>query len=243
MRLLDAMLKALPDILTGRRLATDVLFPGSSFERVEGIYRDNAIADYFNNALAESVAAWIALRVEAQPEAKMRILEIGAGTGGTTAAVLEKLGPWKANLGEYCFTDLSAAFLARAEEVWGAQHPYLRTRRLDAEHPRGSAQYQGCPEAERPAGSERAQPEDALSTFDGRSLGGLVALRGRRPSRLWLPGSERRDLGEGAGAGGLWPGRPSRADGEGGRPTSHPRRERRGRPAAPFGLAGAGGAP
>jgi rhizoxin synthesis polyketide synthase/nonribosomal peptide synthetase RhiB len=133
MRLLDATLKALPDILTGKRLATDILFPGSSFERVEGIYRDNAVADYFNNALAESVAAWIGLRVEAQPEAKLRILEIGAGTGGTTAAVLEKLGPWKANLGEYCFTDLSAAFLARAEEVWGTQHPYLRTRRLDAE--------------------------------------------------------------------------------------------------------------
>ncbi len=63
-QLLDAMLEALPDILTGRRLATDVMFPGGSFGLVEGIYRRNSIADYFNRAVADAVAARVAHCVE-----------------------------------------------------------------------------------------------------------------------------------------------------------------------------------
>ena len=36
--LLDACLRCLPDILQGGKAATEVLFPNSSMERVEGMY-------------------------------------------------------------------------------------------------------------------------------------------------------------------------------------------------------------
>ncbi len=49
--------------------------------------------------------------------------------------MLERLAPWEANIGEYCFTDLSRAFLERAEETWGRQHRALRARRFDVESP------------------------------------------------------------------------------------------------------------
>src|SRR5262249_54081415 len=49
--LLEACLKALPGILQGKQLATDVIFPGSSLRMVQGIYRGNALADHFNEVL------------------------------------------------------------------------------------------------------------------------------------------------------------------------------------------------
>lgn len=51
--LLDSCLRKSPDILTGRILATEVLFPNTSIQSVEGIYKGNSIADYFNLTLAD----------------------------------------------------------------------------------------------------------------------------------------------------------------------------------------------
>ncbi|MCY9124273.1 hypothetical protein MOE62_19210, partial [Bacillus inaquosorum] len=47
--LVEAMMRSLPDILTGKKLATDTMFPQSSFELVEGIYKNNVVVDYFND--------------------------------------------------------------------------------------------------------------------------------------------------------------------------------------------------
>ena len=46
--LLETTLRALPEILSGKRPATDVIFPNSSLELVEDIYKRNAVADRFN---------------------------------------------------------------------------------------------------------------------------------------------------------------------------------------------------
>src|SRR4029077_13284114 len=46
-KLVDVVMRALPEILQGRRAATDVIVPKSSFELVEGVYRNNEAADYF----------------------------------------------------------------------------------------------------------------------------------------------------------------------------------------------------
>ncbi|WP_418116390.1 hypothetical protein ABL840_15710 [Variovorax sp. NFACC27] len=78
----DAALRALPEILRGRRAATEVLFPNGSMELVEGIYRDNEVSDYFNEVLAESLVAAVKARLAQDPQAKLRLFEIGAGTGG-----------------------------------------------------------------------------------------------------------------------------------------------------------------
>ncbi|MDT3429208.1 acyl transferase domain-containing protein, partial [Paenibacillus forsythiae] len=45
--LVEATLRALPDILTGRTPATDIMFPNASMELVEGIYKQNRMADAF----------------------------------------------------------------------------------------------------------------------------------------------------------------------------------------------------
>ena len=134
-RLLDDCLSRLPDILRGAVQATDVLFPGSSMEKVSGIYKNNAQVDYFNTVLAESAAAFVRQRLAVEPAARLRIIEIGAGTGGTTAMVLRHLRPFSAHIDEYCYTDISKAFLQHGETQYGGEYPFLNYRLWNIEQP------------------------------------------------------------------------------------------------------------
>jgi acyl transferase domain-containing protein/enoyl-CoA hydratase/carnithine racemase/acyl carrier protein/SAM-dependent methyltransferase len=128
-------MERLPDILQGRLLATDVIFPNSSMEKVEGIYKNSTLPDTFNEIAANSVVAYVEQRLQSDPKALVRILEIGAGTGGTSAVVFAKLRPYQASIEEYCYTDLSKAFFFHVEEKYLPEYPYIRCRRLDIEQP------------------------------------------------------------------------------------------------------------
>ena len=110
-RLLEACLRALPTILSGKQPATDIIFPDSSMQLVEGIYQGNPFADYFNDVLGKTVSAYIQEKLCADKACKIRILEIGAGTGGTTAALLPLLQEFSGSITEYCYTDVSKSIL------------------------------------------------------------------------------------------------------------------------------------
>ncbi|WP_426448173.1 beta-ketoacyl synthase N-terminal-like domain-containing protein [Paenibacillus sp. S-38] len=133
--LVEATLRALPDILTGRVPATDVMFPKGTMKLVEGIYKHNLVADYFNEVLSGAVLDLVQNRLRQDPGKRMRILEIGAGTGGTSSMVLSKLQPYADGIQEYCYTDISKAFLKHGELHYGDQHPYLTFRVLNIEEP------------------------------------------------------------------------------------------------------------
>ena len=70
------------DILTGKTLATDIIFPGGSNDLVEPMYKNNPLADIFNKQVGHVVLEYI----DKFPGKKLQILEIGAGTGGTSAS-------------------------------------------------------------------------------------------------------------------------------------------------------------
>ncbi|MCL9840624.1 SDR family NAD(P)-dependent oxidoreductase [Ralstonia solanacearum] len=129
LRLLETCARALPAILRGEQPATEVIFPSGSMALVEGVYRHNRIADYFNAVLGEVVAD--VARRHAEGDRPLRILEIGAGTGGTTAGLIDKLRPWQERIAEYCYTDVSQAFLHHAETHFAPGAPYLRTAIFD----------------------------------------------------------------------------------------------------------------
>ncbi|MBW8848035.1 MAG: SDR family NAD(P)-dependent oxidoreductase [Burkholderiales bacterium] len=133
--LAEACLRALPDILAGRRPATEVMFPRSSMTLVEGVYQGNPVADFFNQCLVRTLVACIADGLARAPQRPVRILEIGAGTGGTTAAVLPALQPYREHIGEYCYTDVSKAFLFHAQEHFAPQYGFVRTALFDVEKP------------------------------------------------------------------------------------------------------------
>ncbi|WP_437836519.1 SDR family NAD(P)-dependent oxidoreductase [Sorangium sp. So ce1153] len=139
-KLLDAMVSALPDILVGKRLATDVLFADASMEHVGDVYRGSTYVDHFNAVVAEGVLAYVEDQLERAREAggdvePIRILEIGAGTGGTSAIVFDRLKPHTRSIEEYCYTDISKAFLLHAEQRYRARAPYLKCRLLNIENP------------------------------------------------------------------------------------------------------------
>ncbi|MCP5007768.1 MAG: SDR family NAD(P)-dependent oxidoreductase, partial [Planctomycetes bacterium] len=133
--LLEICLKALPDILSGIQPATDVMFPDSSMKLVEGIYRGNPFSDYFNEALGNTLVEAIRQKRKSDKGGKIRILEIGAGTGGTTAKLLPMLKEFSEFIEEYCYTDLSKAFLMHAEENFKPEFPALTTSIFDASKP------------------------------------------------------------------------------------------------------------
>jgi len=132
--LIEACLRKLPDILSGALPATDVVFPESSMHLVEGIYKHNLIADHFNRVLGEALRAEFAARA-ARGERGLRLLEIGAGTGGTTAGLLPMLRGFGDLVDEYCYTDLSKAFLLHAQEAYQPEFPALRTAIFDVGKP------------------------------------------------------------------------------------------------------------
>ncbi|WP_186032470.1 SDR family NAD(P)-dependent oxidoreductase, partial [Burkholderia gladioli] len=134
-QLVEAMLRALPEILGERRPATAVMFPKSSLKLVEGVYKNNPVSDHFNAVLVDVLVAWMKARVAHDPAARVRILEVGAGTGGTSARVFPALRPYQDNIAEYCYTDLSKAFLMHAQREFGPANPYLAYRLFDAGKP------------------------------------------------------------------------------------------------------------
>ncbi|WP_456152487.1 beta-ketoacyl synthase N-terminal-like domain-containing protein [Paenibacillus kobensis] len=133
--LAEAMLQSLPDIVTGKRLATDIMFPNSSMELVEGVYKHNPVADAFNEVLSDSVAAYVKQRLQLDPSARIRILEIGAGTGGTSAGVLRKLKDYEGSIQEYGYSDISHSFLQYAKETYGPDNPFLSYQIFNVETP------------------------------------------------------------------------------------------------------------
>ncbi|WP_160717046.1 SDR family NAD(P)-dependent oxidoreductase [Chitinophaga solisilvae] len=133
--LAEHTLRALPKVLSGKKSATDVIFPGSSMELVEGIYKENKISGYFDRMLAATIVAYIEERRRKDPAAKIRILEAGAGTGGTSAVLFAHLRPYAASIETYCYTDISRAFLLHAEEHYGPDVPYLTYKVFDVSIP------------------------------------------------------------------------------------------------------------
>ncbi|MEX3605215.1 MAG: amino acid adenylation domain-containing protein [Burkholderia sp.] len=133
--LVEDCLRHLPEVLRGQTTATSVIFADGSTSKVAGLYQGTSWTDSFNHQVADTVEAYVRHRLAAEPQARLRVLEVGAGTGGTTAKVLPRLAAIGAPMLEYCYTDLSEAFLAQARERHLAEHPYLRACRCDIERP------------------------------------------------------------------------------------------------------------
>ncbi|WP_440089515.1 amino acid adenylation domain-containing protein [Streptosporangium sp. LJ11] len=108
----------LPELMRGELDARDLLFPEAGVETAEGAYKDNVLSRYVNRV----VRAVIGRVAEEHTGGPLRVLEAGAGVGGTSAELIPELAGHRV---DYLFTDLSRFFLTRAAERF-ADHPWVR---------------------------------------------------------------------------------------------------------------------
>ena len=117
--------------LRGMEDAREWLVAGEFLPALVELYGVSPVFRVYGEAVADAVAA---IADAARPRT-LRVLEVGAGTGGTTKLVLERLPPGTV---EYVFSDVSAFFLRLARKRFG-DRPELRTQILDVEDPRVEA--------------------------------------------------------------------------------------------------------
>lgn len=104
--LAEATLNALPRILRGECTALEIMFPRSSQSLVQAVHGGNLRSDYFHHLAGKIAHEHITWLIENR-SSRIRILEIGAGTGSTTARVLDALENRKEHIELYCYTDVS----------------------------------------------------------------------------------------------------------------------------------------
>jgi acyl transferase domain-containing protein/NAD(P)-dependent dehydrogenase (short-subunit alcohol dehydrogenase family)/ubiquinone/menaquinone biosynthesis C-methylase UbiE/acyl carrier protein len=128
----------LADVLVGRCDPMQLLFPGGSLELAAKLYYETRPVALFNTLVERCLTEAIKDLPVGRP---LRILEIGAGTGGTTARVLPHL---PADRSSYLFTDVSPQFLDRARKRFG-EYAFVEYAHFDLEQP---ASEQGISEGE-----------------------------------------------------------------------------------------------
>lgn len=118
-----ASTEGLPEVLRSEGGdAVQLLFPEGRVDIGESLYNVTLFNRWANEVLTSAVTA-----VAAGAPGPLRVLEIGAGVGGTSMDVIPALADFDV---EYTFTDLSQFFLNRAKETFGG-YPWMRYAVLD----------------------------------------------------------------------------------------------------------------
>lgn len=130
--LLDHCIKAYPKVLRGEKNEMEVLFPDNSVSLVENIYKGNKVSDWYNEMLAKAVQLYVKELTTKYPERKVRILEAGAGTGGSSVFVFKALQHFGEHI-EYLYTDISHRFTEHGRKNFGTAYRFAQFKTLNLE--------------------------------------------------------------------------------------------------------------
>ena len=194
--LLDRCGGALAEVLAGRADALQLLFSGEP--SAADIYREAPGYRAVNRLVAGMVSDLVAAL---PPGRRLSILEVGAGTGGTTGAVLATIPAART---DYAYTDISAGFFSAAERRFRDSPAEITYQVLDIERDPGEQGFEPHRYDVIVAGNVLHATRDLRVSLEHcRRLlapsGVLVALEGTKP-RGWadltfglLPGWWRFD--------------------------------------------------
>ncbi|HEY0639881.1 MAG TPA: thioesterase domain-containing protein, partial [Pseudonocardiaceae bacterium] len=110
-RYLQTCAERLPELLRDDLDPLALLFPEGRIDVAEGAYRDNVVARYHNRSLGAALR-----ELAAAHPGRLRVLEVGAGVGGTTVDLMAAVDGHDV---EYHFTDLSPFFFNEARKRFG----------------------------------------------------------------------------------------------------------------------------
>ncbi|KFA55646.1 Sat8 [Stachybotrys chartarum IBT 40293] len=126
--------KNLADVVSGKKEGIHVLFGSAEGrELVRGLYSGLPFNCLFYKQVRDTISL-IVEKVKDDFQGPLRILEMGAGTGGTT----QVLAPFLATLDipvEYTMTDLSPYMVAQAQRSFGTKYPFMHFAVHDIEKP------------------------------------------------------------------------------------------------------------
>ncbi|KAI1134063.1 hypothetical protein F5Y05DRAFT_417605 [Hypoxylon sp. FL0543] len=127
--------KNLAGVLTGKTDGIRVIFGSiEGRELVQALYCEHTFNRMNYGQMRDAIERLVQRIRARQPGETLKILEMGAGTGGTTYV----LAPFLASVDipvEYTFTDLSASMVANARRKFGKQYPFMRFAVHDIEKP------------------------------------------------------------------------------------------------------------
>ncbi|MFC3909338.1 SDR family NAD(P)-dependent oxidoreductase [Legionella dresdenensis] len=115
--LFDTVINQYSQIMNRSIPAHQVIFPSGQTDLVESFYKGHSSADFANIALARE------LRELIDRNKKLRILEVGAGSGATTLELLSQLKPQDQI--EYTFTDISQALVNKARSKLSSPYAHM----------------------------------------------------------------------------------------------------------------------
>ncbi len=117
-------------VLQGEVDPIQLIFPEDKWDAIVQYYVEGFAFKKYNDIAGRSIAELIKGIPEDQT---IRVLEIGAGTGGMTQAILPML---PADRTEYVFTDLSHMFMLKAQQRF-AKYPFVQYKIMDIEQDPG----------------------------------------------------------------------------------------------------------
>ncbi len=121
----------LAQLMNGQIDPTWLMFPEGKMDYANSCYRD-VLARYLNKTISEAVIRISNLQKKEKPaEQKLRIVEIGAGTGATTDEVLPRLREKVQDVElSYLFTDVSNYFVVAARNKY-QEYPWMKYQVVD----------------------------------------------------------------------------------------------------------------
>jgi polyketide synthase PksJ len=136
-QLVEAALRALPDILTGRRTAAEILLANSSADSsaigIAKMLRTGPIAQFCRETIARAVVRYLEQRRQIDPRCKLRILEVSVGTSGANELVSEAISPYGDFLKEYACAGVSLPTLPDGRSVLDSDPAYVTYRTFEVD--------------------------------------------------------------------------------------------------------------
>ncbi|MBN4061715.1 SDR family NAD(P)-dependent oxidoreductase [Bacteroidales bacterium AH-315-I05] len=117
-------------VLQGNVDPIELIFPEDKWDAIVQYYVEGFAFKKYNDIAARAVTELLKNIPEDQT---IRVLEIGAGTGGMTQAMLPLM---PADRTEYVFTDLSHMFMLKAQQRF-AKYPFVQYKIMDIENDPG----------------------------------------------------------------------------------------------------------